>query len=120
MKEYTVRDPRKGGRRTSTSSYGTTGRFGHDSSKFYGARLYDGLRKTKTVNSQETPDSYRRSLIGYSAGAANLWANCRIAGVHLMVTSPPYNVGKDYDEDLSLEEYRAFLDQGVEEKLIEC
>ena len=29
--------------------------------------------------------------------------------VHLMVTSPPYNVGKDYDEDLSLEEYLAFL-----------
>jgi modification methylase len=29
--------------------------------------------------------------------------------VHLMVTSPPYNVGKDYDEDLSLEDYLAFL-----------
>ena len=31
------------------------------------------------------------------------------ASVHLMVTSPPYNVGKDYDQDLSLEEYLAFL-----------
>jgi site-specific DNA-methyltransferase (adenine-specific) len=29
--------------------------------------------------------------------------------VHLMVTSPPYNVGKDYDENLSLDEYLAFL-----------
>jgi site-specific DNA-methyltransferase (adenine-specific) len=29
--------------------------------------------------------------------------------VHLMITSPPYNVGKDYDENLSLEEYRKFL-----------
>ena len=29
--------------------------------------------------------------------------------VHLMVTSPPYNVGKDYDLDLGLEEYRALL-----------
>ena len=29
--------------------------------------------------------------------------------VHLMVTSPPYNVGKDYDDDLSLSEYLAFL-----------
>ena len=29
--------------------------------------------------------------------------------VHLMVTSPPYNVGKEYDEDLTLGEYRAFL-----------
>jgi len=31
------------------------------------------------------------------------------ASVHLMVTSPPYNMGKDYDEDLSLAEYSAFL-----------
>jgi len=29
--------------------------------------------------------------------------------VHLMVTSPPYNVGKEYDENLTLEEYLAFL-----------
>ena len=29
--------------------------------------------------------------------------------VHLMVTSPPYNVGKDYDQDLSLDEYLSFL-----------
>ncbi len=29
--------------------------------------------------------------------------------VHLMVTSPPYNVGKEYDQDLSLEDYLAFL-----------
>ncbi len=29
--------------------------------------------------------------------------------VALMVTSPPYNVGKDYDSDLSLDEYLALL-----------
>jgi site-specific DNA-methyltransferase (adenine-specific) len=29
--------------------------------------------------------------------------------VHLMVTSPPYNVGKEYDENLTLREYRSFL-----------
>ena len=31
------------------------------------------------------------------------------ASVHLVVTSPPYNVGKDYDTDLALEYYRVFL-----------
>lgn len=31
--------------------------------------------------------------------------------VHLMVTSPPYNVTKEYDEDLSLEEYLRLLRQ---------
>ena len=29
--------------------------------------------------------------------------------VQLMVTSPPYNVSKEYDEDLSLQEYLAML-----------
>ncbi len=29
--------------------------------------------------------------------------------VHLMVTSPPYNVGKEYDNNLTLDEYRAFI-----------
>ncbi len=31
--------------------------------------------------------------------------------VHLMVTSPPYNVGKEYDSNLSLEDYLAFLER---------
>jgi site-specific DNA-methyltransferase (adenine-specific) len=31
--------------------------------------------------------------------------------VHLVVTSPPYNAGKEYDEDLTLQEYLASLDQ---------
>ena len=35
--------------------------------------------------------------------------------VHLMVTSPPYNVGKDYDEDLSLEEYLSLLKRVMSE-----
>jgi site-specific DNA-methyltransferase (adenine-specific) len=29
--------------------------------------------------------------------------------VHIVVTSPPYNVGKEYDEDLTLDDYREFL-----------
>jgi len=31
--------------------------------------------------------------------------------VHLVITSPPYNVGKEYDEDLSLDEYLQFLNK---------
>ena len=34
-----------------------------------------------------------------------------------MVTSPPYNVGKDYDEDLTLTEYRHFLGAVMKEVL---
>jgi site-specific DNA-methyltransferase (adenine-specific) len=35
--------------------------------------------------------------------------------VHLMITSPPYNVSKDYDEDLSLEEYLSLLKRAFTE-----
>ena len=35
--------------------------------------------------------------------------------VHLMVTSPPYNVGKEYDDDLTLAQYRAFLRRAMRE-----
>ncbi len=31
--------------------------------------------------------------------------------VHLMVTSPPYNVGKEYDDNRTLTEYLAFLER---------
>jgi len=37
------------------------------------------------------------------------------SSVHLMVTSPPYNVGKEYDQDLSMEEYLALLKRVMEE-----
>lgn len=45
-------------------------------------------------------------IFNHSSEVMNELLDC---SVHLMVTSPPYNVGKDYDEDLSLEEYLAFL-----------
>ena len=35
--------------------------------------------------------------------------------VDLCVTSPPYNVSKDYDDDLSLDEYRSLLKNVWEE-----
>jgi len=31
------------------------------------------------------------------------------SSIHLTVTSPPYNVGKEYDDDMTLEEYREFI-----------
>lgn len=35
--------------------------------------------------------------------------------VHLMVTSPPYNVGKEYDADLSMDEYLELLKSVLDE-----
>lgn len=93
---------------TKTSSFGSPGRIGHDSSKFYNSRLYEGLLKEKTVDYKENPippEYLNRIFCKSSESMDELPDN----SVHLVVTSPPYNVGKEYDQDLTLEEYREFL-----------
>jgi site-specific DNA-methyltransferase (adenine-specific) len=102
----------KSGKRktTKTSSFGAPGRVGHDSSAFYAGKLYDSQPRGQDVPYVENPilpESLDR-IFCHSAEAMTELPDC---SVHLMVTSPPYNVGKDYDEDLSLEEYLSFLER---------
>jgi site-specific DNA-methyltransferase (adenine-specific) len=93
---------------TRTSSFGSPGRVGHDASAFYSARLYEdqpqGQEEAYFENS--VPADKLDTIIHASSEAMT---DLPDASVHLMVTSPPYNVGKDYDEDLSLAEFSAFL-----------
>ena len=93
---------------TQTSSFGTPGRISHDSSKYYSGRLYEGLNKDKKVKYVESPidPMYINKVFCKSSEVMNELPD---NSVHLMVTSPPYNVGKDYDADLSLKEYRELL-----------
>ena len=93
---------------TKTSSFGSPGRAGHDSSAFYAGKLYDGQSQEQDVVYVENPlpeDSLDR-IFNHSAETMRELPDCSI---HLMVTSPPYDVGKEYDEDLSLDDYLAFL-----------
>ncbi|MEE9216544.1 MAG: site-specific DNA-methyltransferase [Anaerolineales bacterium] len=55
---------------------------------------------------QKLPDEYRNRIFESSSEEMSELPD---HSVHLMVTSPPYNVRKDYDEDLSLDEYRLLL-----------
>ncbi len=95
-------------RRTRTSPFGSPGRRSHDASPFYGSRLYTGLPQEKNVPYRETPlpPSARNRIFCKSAEDM---AELPDHSVHLVVTSPPYNVGKEYDQNLTLEEYRSFL-----------
>jgi DNA modification methylase len=95
---------------TKTSSFGTSGRVGHDSSAFYAGKLYDDQPRGQDVPYVENPIP-PESLDRIFCHSAEAMAELPDCSVHLMVTSPPYNVGKDYDEDLSLEEYLAFLER---------
>ena len=92
-----------------TSSFGTTSRISHDSSQYYNSRMYSDLQvdnSTPLVPDNPYPIEYENSIIlGTSENMKEIPDN----SLHLMVTSPPYNVTKEYDEDLSFEEYLLLL-----------
>jgi len=95
-------------RGTKTSSFGSPGRINHDATSFYASRLYEGLPKEEKVKYVENPvpsEFLDKLICKSSESMGELPDN----SVHLMVTSPPYNVGKEYDEDLTLEGYKQFL-----------
>ena len=99
---------------TESSSFGTNGRINHDSSKFYNSKLYSELQgesvKDKTEN--ELPTEFINKLI---LGSAENMKELPNNSIHLMITSPPYNVSKDYDDDLSLKEYLQLLENSFKE-----
>ena len=93
---------------TRTSTFGVPGRINHDSSTFYASRLYEEFPSEASVEYQENPipETVLNSIFCKSSEQMDeLPEN----SVHLMVTSPPYNVGKEYDQNFSFSEYRAFL-----------
>jgi site-specific DNA-methyltransferase (adenine-specific) len=93
---------------TKTSSFGSPGRISHDSKRFYGGRLYEGLRGQGVTEYHENPIG-KKILDSIISRSSEKMEELPDDSVHLMVTSPPYNVGKEYDQDLTLEEYRSFL-----------
>lgn len=93
---------------TITSSFGSPGRINHDSSIFYNSKLYEELPKEEDINYFENPipkEYINKIFFKSSEKMEELPDN----SIHLVVTSPPYNVGKEYDRNLSLSEYRNFL-----------
>lgn len=95
-------------KRTQSSSFGVSGRQNHDASAFYESSLYEGLPVEKDVPYLENPlpkAAHNKIFHASSEEMGQLPDAC----VHLMVTSPPYNVGKDYDKDLNLDDYLQML-----------
>lgn len=93
---------------TSTSSFGTPGRINHDSTKFYESRLYEGLHSEKNVVYVENNIS-ETNLNKIFCKSSEKMDELPDNSIHLMITSPPYNVTKEYDNNLSLKEYLNLL-----------
>jgi site-specific DNA-methyltransferase (adenine-specific) len=92
---------------TVTSEFGVSKRESHDSSKYYDTKMYSEVGKEHdTGPNQNFPSKLTDTVIcGDSRNLSQIPDN----SVHLMVTSPPYNASKTYDEDLGLGEYLTLL-----------
>jgi len=93
---------------TKTSSFGAPGRINHDSSEFYRSKLYEDMKipeRIKFIENIILPESLDKIY----CKSSEVMDEIPDYSIHLMVTSPPYNVKKVYDEDLSLNEYRTLL-----------
>ena len=97
-------------KRKKTSSFGTRGRINHDSSQYYNSKLYaeltQGNHPDRSMPDNPYPPEYTNKII---LGNAEHMEEIPDNSVHLMVTSPPYNVTKEYDRDFSLPEYLQLL-----------
>jgi site-specific DNA-methyltransferase (adenine-specific) len=96
--------------KSSTSSFGTPRRESHDASSFYNRSLYrngapEPIAETAPATATVTipaPDGWADQV--YCRSAADM-APLPDNGVALAFTSPPYNVGKEYDGNLTLDSY---------------
>ena len=102
-------------KRSKTSSFGTVTREGHDSREFYAKRLYDDVRRNGRKSAQPYVENMPEQVDIIHCADARDMHHLPDNSVHLMITSPPYNVGKDYDDDLSRDEYRALLSDVLKE-----
>lgn len=99
--------PRRASLATTTASFGAGKRENHDSSAFYARKLYGaGPAMPATGLVVDPPAEVVDQVFCQSSESMSQLPDGCVA---LMVTSPPYNVGKDYDTDLSLEEYLELL-----------
>ena len=98
-------------KRSKTRSFGTSIRISHDASAYYDSRLYAGLpaqpERSGLPENLFPAELENRVIAATSENMSGIPDN----SVHLMVTSPPYNATKEYDADLSLDEYLGLLEK---------
>ena len=99
---------KKARKRTKTSTFGSSGRESHDSTAFYDSKLYEKLPKEKKIeyNENTIPENIINKIFCKSSETMDELPS---ESVHLVITSPPYNVGKDYDRNFTLKEYLNLL-----------
>lgn len=96
---------------TSTRRFGSSKREAHDSSAFYARGLARASFSSES-GLQDVAPEHLDTVFAHSAEAMPELADDSVA---LMVTSPPYHVGKDYDSAAGFDDYLALLQRVFEE-----
>lgn len=90
--------------KTSTKSFGSSKKETHDSSYFYDSKLFKTQKivQQKSIIQNEISKEVLNKVHNKDSKNIDFIPD---DSIHLIITSPPYNNSKEYDEDLSLEEY---------------
>ena len=80
-------------RKTKTTSFGSVLRESHSSKKFYSSKLYENFKIPKDMEFKEVEIDKKDLNKLYCKSSENM-DEIPDSSVHLMITSPPYNVGK--------------------------
>ena len=90
--------------KTSTKSFGSSKKETHDSSYFYDSKLFNTQKivPQKSIIQNEISKEILNKVHNKDSKNLDFITD---DSIHLIITSPPYNNSKEYDEDLSLEEY---------------
>lgn len=99
--------------RTHSSSFGVSKRESHNADSFYGRRLFS--RKKNPIARCEKYDGDYGWANQVYCGDARTLDSIPDCSVGLVFTSPPYNVGKDYDTDMAFHEYLCLLRESARE-----
>lgn len=109
-------------KKTTTSSFGIGKRESHDASAFYARNLYREQPTDAPAHSNDDQAKIQALKSEIALWADRLYCQSAVAmtpipdnSVGLAFTSPPYNVGKDYDDDMSMESYLALIGQVASE-----
>ena len=95
-------------RKTQTTSFGSIVRESHNSKKFYNSKMFTDFEVDKNVEYVEN-EIPKDDLDRFYCKSSEVMEEIPDNSVHLMITSPPYNVGKEYENELTLDEYSQLL-----------
>lgn len=95
-------------RKTQTTNFGSIVRESHSSKKFYSSKLFRDFQIPENIQYRHA-DIDEKDLNRLYCKSSESMDEIPDNSVHLMITSPPYNVGKEYDSDLTLDEYLDLL-----------